>query len=184
MKNGLRPTQRKPGSLPDTRIKEAGDRATCRDLEHQCDTRRPRRLDRDRDARPPELFTDKPLFAGAQIPTSLRRNPHRSSPLYLHVGEFHLSKEISSDFESHQTLDRQAENHRSSSLERRHHHFADARTIEPPPRPLSFNPSYLTAGSVIFFEISSVFREPRPSSPGKELPPPHDRAFPPVFQPP
>ncbi|KAH0932977.1 hypothetical protein HID58_010094 [Brassica napus] len=55
MKKGLRPTQRKPGSLPDTRIKEAGDRTTCRDLEHQCDTRRPPRLDRDRDARPSGL---------------------------------------------------------------------------------------------------------------------------------
>ncbi|CAN7016031.1 unnamed protein product, partial [Brassica rapa subsp. trilocularis] len=140
---------RKPGSLPDTRDKEAGDRATCRDLEHQRDTRRPPRLDRDRDPRPPGLFTDNLLFAGTQIPTSLRRKPHRSSPLYLHGGEIHLTKEISSDFESHQTLDRQAENHRSSSLERCHHRFADARNIEPPPRPLSFNPSYLSAGSIL-----------------------------------
>uniref|UniRef100_M4FAD8 Uncharacterized protein n=1 Tax=Brassica campestris TaxID=3711 RepID=M4FAD8_BRACM len=149
MEKSLRPTRRKPGSLPDTRVKEAGDRTTCRDLGHRWDTRHPPRLDRDRVARPLELFTDNPLFARAQIPTSLRRNPLRSSPLHLHGGEFHLSKEISSDFESHQTLDRRAENHRSFSLERRHHRFAAARTIEPPPKPLSFKPSYLSAESIL-----------------------------------
>ncbi|CAG7895262.1 unnamed protein product [Brassica rapa] len=147
--NSLRPKRRRPGSLPDTRVKEAGDRHTCRDLEHQCDTRRPPRLDRNRFANPPELFTDTPRFARAQILTSLRRNPNRSSPLHLHAGEFYLSKEVSSDFESHQTLDRRAENHRSSSLERRHHRFADARTIEPPPKPLFFKPSYLYAENII-----------------------------------
>ncbi|KAG5411701.1 hypothetical protein IGI04_008020 [Brassica rapa subsp. trilocularis] len=137
--NGLRPKRRRPGSLPDTRVKEAGDRHTCRDLEHQCDTRRPPRLDRNRFANPSEIFTDTP--------------PSDETLTVLHRSIFtpgsSLSKEVSSDFESHQTLDRRAENHRSSSLERRHHRFADARTIEPPPKPLFFKPSYLSAESII-----------------------------------
>ncbi|CAF2143332.1 unnamed protein product [Brassica napus] len=94
--NGLRPKRRRPGSLPDTRVKEAGDQHPCRDLEHQCDTHRPPQLDRNRFANPPELFTDTPRFARAQILTNLRRNPNRSSLLHLHAGEFHLSKERAS----------------------------------------------------------------------------------------
>ncbi|CAN7044603.1 unnamed protein product [Brassica rapa subsp. trilocularis] len=97
--NGLRPKRRRPGSLPDTRVKEAGDRHTCRDLEHQCDTRRPPRLDRNRFANPSEIFTDTPRFARAQILTSLRRNPNRSSPLHFHAGEFPIQRASSIFFE-------------------------------------------------------------------------------------
>ncbi|CAN7124962.1 unnamed protein product [Brassica rapa subsp. narinosa] len=124
--NGLRPKRRRPGSLPDTRVKEAGDQHPCRDLEHQCDTHRPPQLDRNRFANPPELFTDTPRFARAQILTNLRRNPNRSSLLHLHAGEFHLSKE------SHH----------------RNHFFSNLLTS-------------MRRTSSIFFEISSVLREPQ-----------------------
>ncbi|KAJ4903114.1 Uncharacterized protein Rs2_17065 [Raphanus sativus] len=118
-------------------------------MAHQCDTRRPSRLDRNRLAQPPELSTDTPRFAGARKLESLRRNPTRSPPLHHHAGEYQLSNVVSSVFEWHQTLDRRAENHRSSFLERRHHRFAGARTMEPPPKPLFFIPSYLFAESII-----------------------------------
>lgn len=111
--------------------------------------RHPPRLDRSRLAQPPELFTDTLRFARARKLNSLRRNPIRSLPLHHHVGEFHLSNLVSSDFEWHQTLDRRTENHHSSSLERQHHRFAGAQTTEPPLNPFFFKLSYLFAESIL-----------------------------------
>ncbi|KAF2542043.1 hypothetical protein F2Q68_00032922 [Brassica cretica] len=79
---------------------------TCKNLAHQPATRRPPRLERSILAQPPTLTT-VPTFRRRSETTKPLRD-HRSSTLpCLPVGEFNRLNEISSAYESPETLDKQ-----------------------------------------------------------------------------
>ena len=92
---------------------------TCKNLAHQPATRRPSRLERPILAQPPTLTT-VPTFRQRSETTEPPRD-HRSSTLScLPVGEFNRLNEISSAYESPETLDKQDESHRYPPLHPRY----------------------------------------------------------------